>query len=169
MLPTDQKSPTDPLPRSLDSVFIFNPLSQPTSNRGHLSLETTKVPVGPPPMCVPQAPNLETSVPYNTHSHTCTHMCRHTRPITIPSHSAHALKHSRGPPTQGGALTRGVFRPLQLSCLPAATRIGPPQPAQCQVPGSPVPCVGRGGGREVQRRVKEWERGSERGRYKIKR
>lgn len=47
--------------------------------------------------------------------------------------------------------------------------LSPQQAVWYLVPSILVPCVGWAGGREVQRRVKEWEQGSERGRYKIKR
>lgn len=154
-----------PLPRPLDPVLVFSHLSQPTSNRGHPP-KRTKSPLVPS-MCVhsqhaiqrPQSSTLHICTNAHTHVHT------YTMPITIPSYIVDPLwEYGKGPHLSGVSLASPALLPPSLQPLSA-----PSEPAWYLVLGSLVLCVGRVGGREVQRRVKEWERGSERGRYKIKR
>lgn len=128
-------------------------------------------PHGPQHVRAQPACNPETSVPYTAHLHTCTHTCAHTPCLwQYPCTVHHTLGIQERPSSQRDALARGGSQASPALLPPRCNApICPSQPAGYLGPGSLAPCTGWVGGREVQRRVKEWEQGSERGRYKIKR
>ena len=112
-------------------VLSFSPPSQPTSNRGHRphtdltsnpSDRDYSDPTGPQHVHAQTACDPETSVPYTTHLHACTH----TMPMTIPWHSApHPGNTGKTLISAGGLGQRGLSglsssspSPLQCPCLP---------------------------------------------------
>lgn len=124
--------PTDPLPRPLDPVLVFSPLSQPSSNRGHPPMETKSPLV--PSMCVHSQHAIERPQCPTPHICTHTHIHTYTMPITIPSFSAlHSGNIAKAPISVGCPGHRAVSGLSSSSASPKAAPCLAPPPAWYRV------------------------------------